>query len=61
MNFNFHRIPSVICNCLLLRGERTVLINAGAQGSIKRIYPAHSMDFPVEIMQKEISRFEGSK
>jgi glyoxylase-like metal-dependent hydrolase (beta-lactamase superfamily II) len=28
---------------------------------IKRIYPAHGMDFPVEVMQKEISNFRGSK
>ncbi|HSA99253.1 MAG TPA: MBL fold metallo-hydrolase [Anaerolineales bacterium] len=32
MNFSFHRIPVGICNCYLLRGERTVLIDAGAQG-----------------------------
>ncbi|MBK9208788.1 MAG: hypothetical protein IPL71_11030 [Anaerolineales bacterium] len=25
---------------------------------IKRIYPAHGMDFPVEVMQKEIERFK---
>jgi glyoxylase-like metal-dependent hydrolase (beta-lactamase superfamily II) len=35
MNFSFHRIPVGICNCYLLRGERTVLIDAGAQGSLK--------------------------
>ncbi|HEX2993384.1 MAG TPA: MBL fold metallo-hydrolase, partial [Anaerolineales bacterium] len=35
MNFSFHRIPVGICNCYLLRGERTVLIDAGAQGFAK--------------------------
>ncbi len=35
MNFSFHRIPIGICNCYLLRGERTALIDAGAQGNIK--------------------------
>lgn len=35
MNFTFHRIPVGICNCYLLRGERTILIDAGAQGSVK--------------------------
>jgi hydroxyacylglutathione hydrolase len=35
MNFTFHRIPVGICNCYLLRGERTVLIDAGAQGFAK--------------------------
>ena len=30
MAFSFHRIPVGICNCYLLRGERTVLIDAGA-------------------------------
>ncbi len=35
MNFTFHRIPVGICNCYLLRGERTVLIDAGAQGSFQ--------------------------
>ncbi len=57
MNFTFHRIPVGICNCYLLRGERTVLIDAGA----KRIDPAHGMDFPVEVMQKEISDLKYSK
>ncbi len=35
MNFSFHRIPLGICNSFLLRGERTVLVDAGAQGSAK--------------------------
>ncbi len=30
MTFTFHRIPVGICNCYLLRGERTILIDAGA-------------------------------
>lgn len=30
MAFSFHRIPVGICNCYLLRGERTILIDAGA-------------------------------
>ena len=33
------------------------IMSAGA----KRIYPAHGMDFPVEIMQKEIANLAGSK
>jgi hydroxyacylglutathione hydrolase len=32
MAFSFHRIPIGICNCYLLRGERTILIDAGALG-----------------------------
>jgi hydroxyacylglutathione hydrolase len=32
MSFTFHRIPIGICNCYLLRGERTILVDAGAQG-----------------------------
>jgi hydroxyacylglutathione hydrolase len=32
MAFSFHRIPIGICNCYLLRGERTVLVDAGALG-----------------------------
>lgn len=32
MEFTFHRIPVGICNCFLLRGERTILVDAGAQG-----------------------------
>ncbi len=35
MSFTFHRLPVGICNCYLLRGERTVLIDAGAQGFAK--------------------------
>jgi glyoxylase-like metal-dependent hydrolase (beta-lactamase superfamily II) len=35
MAFSFHRIPLGICNCFLLRGERTILVDAGAQGSVK--------------------------
>ncbi|MEP0806104.1 MAG: MBL fold metallo-hydrolase [Chloroflexota bacterium] len=34
MTFTFHRIPVGICNCYLLRGERTILIDGGAQGGI---------------------------
>lgn len=34
MNFSFHRIPVGICNCFLLRGEQTILVDAGAQGSV---------------------------
>jgi len=30
MTFTFDRIPVGICNCYLLRGERTILIDAGA-------------------------------
>ncbi len=35
MNFTFHRIPVGICNCYLLRGDRTILVDAGAQGFAK--------------------------
>lgn len=34
MPFTFHRIPVGICNCFLLRGERTVLIDGGAEGNV---------------------------
>lgn len=34
MQFSFHRLPLGICNCFLLRGERTILVDAGAQGSV---------------------------
>ena len=34
MAFSFHRIPVGICNCYLLRGERTVLIDGGALGGM---------------------------
>lgn len=32
MAFTFYRIPVGICNCYLLRGERTILIDGGAWG-----------------------------
>jgi len=32
MKFSFHRIHAGICNCYLLRGERTILVDAGAWG-----------------------------
>ncbi len=32
MSFTFHRIPVGICNCFLLRGDRTILIDGGATG-----------------------------
>lgn len=35
MTFTFHRIPVGICNCYLLRGERAILIDGGAQGGIR--------------------------
>jgi hydroxyacylglutathione hydrolase len=34
MAFSFHRIPIGICNCFLLRGEKTILVDAGAQGGL---------------------------
>jgi hydroxyacylglutathione hydrolase len=34
MSFSFHRIPIGICNCFLLRGEKTILVDAGAQGGL---------------------------
>jgi glyoxylase-like metal-dependent hydrolase (beta-lactamase superfamily II) len=34
MSFSFHRIPIGICNCFLLRGEKTILVDAGAQGGM---------------------------
>ena len=35
MTFSFHRIPLGICNCFLLCGEKTILIDAGAEGQQK--------------------------
>ena len=35
MTFSFHRIPVGICNCFILCGERTVLIDGGAEGNVK--------------------------
>lgn len=32
MSFKFHRIAIGICNCFLLRGDRTILIDGGAMG-----------------------------
>ncbi|MBN8654445.1 MAG: MBL fold metallo-hydrolase [Anaerolineae bacterium] len=32
MSFKFYRIPVGICNCFLLRGEQTILIDGGAWG-----------------------------
>lgn len=32
MSFKFHRIAVGICNCFLLRGDRTILIDGGAMG-----------------------------
>lgn len=52
MNFTFHRIPVGICNCYLLRGERTILIDAGAQGSVKAF--SHGMS-QLGVDPKEIS------
>mgnify|MGYP003402131477 FL=1 len=40
MSFSFQRIPLGICNCFLLRGERTVLIDGGAEGHIKTFHSA---------------------
>ena len=40
MTFSFHRIPVGIDICFLLR--------------VKRVYPAHGMDFPAEVIEKEI-------
>ena len=34
MSFTFDRIPVGICNCYLLRGERSILIDAGAWGGL---------------------------
>jgi hypothetical protein len=48
MNFTFHRIPVESRKKILLMGT-------------KQVHPAHGMDFPVEIMQKENSDLEGSK
>jgi len=35
MAFSFHRIPVGICNCYLLCGEQTILIDSGAEGNVK--------------------------
>lgn len=37
MKTSFHRIPAGICNCFLLHGEKTILIDAGAEGSFNAI------------------------
>jgi len=34
MTFSFHRIPVGICNCFLLRGEQTILVDGGAMGGL---------------------------
>ncbi len=34
MTFTFDRIPVGICNCFLLRGEKTILVDAGAMGGL---------------------------
>lgn len=34
MTFTFQRIPAGICNCYLLRGEKTLLIDGGAPGGL---------------------------
>ena len=34
MKFTFHRIPVGICNCYLLRGEQTILVDGGAWGGL---------------------------
>ncbi len=34
MSFQFDRIPVGICNCYLLRGKRTILVDAGAWGGL---------------------------
>ena len=52
MSFTFQRIPLGICNCFLLRGERTVLIDGGAEGYIKTFQSAMQR---LNIDPKEIS------
>jgi glyoxylase-like metal-dependent hydrolase (beta-lactamase superfamily II) len=34
MAFTFYRIPVGICNCFLLRGDRTILVDGGAWGGL---------------------------
>lgn len=34
MSFRFYRVPVSICNCYLLRGERTILMDGGAWGGL---------------------------
>lgn len=51
MAFTFYRIPVGICNCFLLRGEQTILIDGGAAGgfaSFRRQLNALQID-PQEI------------
>lgn len=51
MAFKFYRIPVGICNCYLLRGDRTILIDGGAMGgfaSFQRQLQALNID-PKEI------------
>jgi hypothetical protein len=59
MPFSFHRIPVGICKCFFLRGERTVLIDSGVEGSVKAF--VRGMDFHAGVMKKEIANFEGYK
>jgi hypothetical protein len=59
MPFSFHRIPIGICKYFFLRGERTVLIDSGVEGSVKAF--VSGMDFHVDVMKKEIANFEASK
>lgn len=35
MSFSFDRVPLGICNCFLLHGEKTILVDAGAEGQQK--------------------------
>jgi hydroxyacylglutathione hydrolase len=52
MSFTFQRIPLGICNSFLLRGERTILIDGGAEGHIKTFQRAMQR---LNIAPKEIS------
>jgi hypothetical protein len=59
MIFRFDRITVGICNCFLLRGERTILVDAGALGGLPAfVKKMKGLDFPVEVMQKEIENFK---
>ncbi len=51
MTFTLHRIPVGICNCYLLRGKRTILVDGGAWGG----FPAFQRQLQdLKINPKEI-------
>lgn len=53
MTFRFHRIPVGICNCYLLRGERTVLMDGGAWGGFPA-FQKHLQDLGINPKEIEL-------